>query len=1124
MGTSLTDSQLRALSECVANGRLGNSIIYATSTLFMYDYLLTVWDEAKYVWRPRKVTISSVAFFLARYGAMAGAIASLLPGSNSVPAIANTTTVLRLLSIVASEFIIAVRTWAIWGRSRRILWTLAFFSVAAIIPAAIIVGEDVASSRVKALISEEFIDICSLTTSKIDQGFVVPYVLTILYELVTLTLSLIRIIRWRRTIPKNIRAPIIDNLWRDGVLYFSFMLGPPDTKRRFPHLAGSKDSRDITAPGSSVYRPSTGLQLTTQFVEPDAAMYALGDLYEGGVRDKLFDVVGYRDGARRGSVTSCLMNCVLLGIGMGAPGGGTVTVLLFLLRNGEKSLDRIPRVFRMAYHQANNNSTQNLNNPYGASDPYYNQSTGYISPPAMNEKRRSQGVSNWIKFGVPVAILVIIGVVVGAVVGTRQSSSSSSNPQAKAAASASASSASVNAALEELATGKFAMATNSLYMVPLYPQVTDTAVFVSPTFASSAKASLTWPSDPFSAATPVVTNVRPDRPRLIAPMYKWNVLADHIKADPYLSYWNETIFGNATDWYNADPIPYFDDQGNGILDPARQFKQRAKAFSYAYRMTNNTKWVDRLWNEIKNVAGNNTGGWGPDQDKWNSIHFLDTAELSAGYGIAYDWLHDVWSDEQKAAMRTTLIEYGLSFGVNAATNGTIGWWRTNVTGNWNCVCNGGLTLAALAILGDDDTGTASNILSMTVDNALANCAGGQQAMEHGVKPRITGYAEMVSALITATGGSYGMLNDAYKLAGYSHMYGQGQTQMFAVGDTGPNKFSATANSMFLFSEQFNDPVLALYQRDQFDAADPWSMFWYDASVQGAFWDGLPLDRNFDNEIDQWVSMRDTWTDINGTYVGMKAGMNQGRQTHNDLDCGDFVIDAMGHRWAGELGDGNYNALDYFSNDTQGSGRWMYYRKMTEGQNTILVNKGNQDVSARPTILGYGSTNDTQGSSTIYDVASGSTAYWYANITSAYFDTSSLLRGVRFINNRTQVLVQDEITTAQSFQWRMHTNATVDVSSDGKSATLTIDGDQMIVSILSPSSGAQFTTSDAVRFPSDPTPPEPDQPNDGVKVLIIELDAGTYNLQVLFSPQWKNGASSVTPPSVDLTNWSLTSHN
>ena len=41
------------------------------------------------------------------------------------------------------------------------------------------------------------------------------------------------------------------------------------------------------------------------------------------------------------------------------------------------------------------------------------------------------------------------------------------------------------------------------------------------------------------------------------------------------------------------------DSGNGILDPARQVKQRVKAFSYVYRMTNDTKWLDRVWTELQ---------------------------------------------------------------------------------------------------------------------------------------------------------------------------------------------------------------------------------------------------------------------------------------------------------------------------------------------------------------------------------------------------------------------------------------------------------------------------------------------------------------------------------------------
>jgi len=196
--------------------------------------------------------------------------------------------------------------------------------------------------------------------------------------------------------------------------------------------------------------------------------------------------------------------------------------------------------------------------------------------------------------------------------------------------------------------------------------------------------------------------------------------------------------------------------------------------------------------------------------------------------------------------------------------------------------------------------------------------------------------------------------------------------------------------------------------------------------------------------------------------------------------------------------------------------------MTEGQNTILIGQANQLVSAAPTILSSGSSGTKQGPTTVVDIPSDSTAFWVTDMTSAYSGATSVKRGVRLLNARKQVLIQDEITSSDSIQWRMHTNATI--TTDGASATLALDGKTMKVSILSPASGATFTKSDAVRFSSDPTPPAPDQENLGVSVLIIALNAGTYNLQVLFNPQWSDSTTFVTPPSVDLSNWSLTSHN
>lgn len=187
------------------------------------------------------------------------------------------------------------------------------------------------------------------------------------------------------------------------------------------------------------------------------------------------------------------------------------------------------------------------------------------------------------------------------------------------------------------------------------------------------------------------------------------------------------------------------------------------------------------------------------------------------------------------------------------------------------------------------------------------------------------------------------------------------------------------------------PEYQLYQRDQFDASEPWSMFWYDPSVSGAFWDNLPLDRFFDDDLDQWGSMRSSWTDNDALYIAMKAGKLQDHEVHNDLDCGDFVLDALGTRWAGELGSGDYLSSGYFLSDSQNSTRWLYYRKRTEGQNTVVVNRQNQLVTASPTIKHGTSDTKQSGGTTVFAVPDGSTAFFTANLSTAYADVYEHLR-------------------------------------------------------------------------------------------------------------------------------------
>ena len=128
---------------------------------------------------------------------------------------------------------------------------------------------------------------------------------------------------------------------------------------------------------------------------------------------------------------------------------------------------------------------------------------------------------------------------------------------------------------------------------------TNAAAYTTPTFNPSSNAALAWPEDSFKPSDPSPTTVRSDRPRLIAPAYKWEALPSLIPNEPYLKFWNESIFQNASAYFDLPPVVYHMDGSSGILDNAREVKMRIKAFAYVYRMTNESKWLDRAFEELQ---------------------------------------------------------------------------------------------------------------------------------------------------------------------------------------------------------------------------------------------------------------------------------------------------------------------------------------------------------------------------------------------------------------------------------------------------------------------------------------------------------------------------------------------
>ncbi|BEJ16654.1 hypothetical protein CspHIS471_0600550 [Cutaneotrichosporon sp. HIS471] len=682
-------------------------------------------------------------------------------------------------------------------------------------------------------------------------------------------------------------------------------------------------------------------------------------------------------------------------------------------------------------------------------------------------------------------------------------------------------------------------------MLPAYVTGTNTAGYSEPTKDAQPGQNGAWPSDDSS---PSSSSPRA-HPRIIAPKYKWDALNNGlINGDPYLTHWHKIIIENATATLNEPPTAYVEDgglSGSGVLDVAREVKVKIKNLAYAYRTTGETKYVDRAWLELRTASGNNPDvAFGNGTTAWNGAgHFLDLAEFTSAFAIGYDWLFDVWTAEQKSTIRTAIFNMGLTYGANALTGtnggGAYNWW-TGVTpgkntqvidGNWNCVNNAGLILGALAVMDEDQNGMAAQILELAVPGAQANCF--QGAYSDGTWAETpnywyfgtTGAAEMVSALQTALGGTNGVSlatsNPGFNLTSLAHMYVTGMTAKFEYGDHGPNKYSATANSLLLWSQIFNEPRYALYQRDQYDASEPFSMFWYDPTVEGTWWANLPIDRHFDDKKGEWATARSSWSDNSGTYWAMKAGTLLNHQTHGDLDLGDFVIDAMGYRWAGELGSDQYLGTGYFSSEAQDSPRWNYYRKQTEGQNTILIGNANQLVTAPAPGTNWGSSGTAQGVAPYLALDTTDTAFFTMDMSAAYGTGASVKRGIRFLNGRKQILVQDEVTgpSGSGIMWRMQTNATVEAQ--GASATLTShDGKVCKVDIVN--GEGTFTTMQPTHLTG--TAPADEMPNPGLTVLVINNAAGgSLNVDVLFTPQWPGESNFVTPTHVALDSWSLSSH-
>ncbi len=588
---------------------------------------------------------------------------------------------------------------------------------------------------------------------------------------------------------------------------------------------------------------------------------------------------------------------------------------------------------------------------------------------------------------------------------------------------------------------------------------------------------------------------------LVRSLQEFEAIKKKSETDEFLNRSVANVLKNADSLF-AEPVVTY-----SFMDAFRLDTKKVNAhcfnLSMAYRLTGNKKYADRLWKDLEAVSRF------PD---WNPRHFLDCSLITQPVAVAYDWLYDVWTPEQRRILKQQIISKGLLESLvyyDGLVNAKQFDWSV-IEHNWNLVCNGNMAIGALAIA-DEEGPLAERVLreALTRFPKALRHFGPDGAWNEG--PGYWSFAmraavPILSSLTTSLGTDFGLTDMAgFSKAGQFFVaLGGADAVSFNYADALP--VLTRSPELFWLANRFHQPKLTevykSYGQDQLNKGgwpqSPLELLWY-GQENNITKNDLPLDNYFrDAEV---ATLRSGW-DNGDWFVGFKAGDNE--VNHGHLDIGSYVLDHDGIRWIMDLGFENYNVPGYFGDVGKGSKRWTYYRTRAEGHNTFVVNPNSgedQDVYAKTRFNRFETT--------------AAKSFGIMDITDAYkAAVTSAKRGIAMVA-RNSVLIQDEIKAANNIDlyWFSHTKAAVTLSKNGKTATLQQDGKRVIAQIHSPAT-AVFELMEAKPLPTSPHP-EANNKNEGVKKLFIHLQDVK---DVLIAVEFTSTGSKKNTAVVPLSKW------
>jgi len=599
------------------------------------------------------------------------------------------------------------------------------------------------------------------------------------------------------------------------------------------------------------------------------------------------------------------------------------------------------------------------------------------------------------------------------------------------------------------------------------------------------------PAQEGEGARDVLGGLRAGHPRLVLTDERLAELSGLRASDELLAKAVADALRQAEQGLELVPLAY-EKRGPRLLHVSRACLERVYTLGLAWRLTGEERYAARVRADLLAVCAF------PD---WNPSHFLDTAEMSHAVGIGYDWCHSFLDEDARATIRAALVAKGLDPGLRCYGAERPAWW-TQSPFNWNQVCNGGLLIGALAVA-ESEPERARAILAAALQSLPTALETYEPDGAWPEGPGYWGYATAytvfgLAALETALGHDFGLSERrGLARAGFFPLSACGPTGLYAAyADVGERARRRGLPVLFWLARRYDEPALAAAEREWIgrERADPLHVIWYAAAPARAAAEP-PLDELYRGPV-PIALLRGAEGGERALFLALKAGYNA--VNHGHLDLGSFELDALGARWARDLGSDDYDLPGYWDG-AQGGRRWSYYRLGSASHNLCLPAGAQQAVAARATVRAFESR--PQAAHVIVDLAGA-----YPGL------AERVARGAALVGGRRAVLIQDELELLEECElvWGMTTDATIRL--DGERATLAIGDEELRARVLAPA-GVAFTVESAGREP-------PEKRNAGVSRLVLRFPAarGPLRVAVLLAPRWAPDEPALDPPLRPLAEW------